>query len=80
VTQIADLNAAIARFDAQLEQATGAHPDAALFRSAPGAGHALVPRLIAPFGSDRDRFSSAENVQTYSGIAPVTPPAAAVAP
>jgi transposase len=70
--QIADLNAAIAQFDEQLQQAAAAHPDEALFRSLPGAGDALVPRLIAAFGSDRSRFESAENVQTYSGIAPVT--------
>jgi transposase len=32
----------------------------------------LAPRLLAAFGSQRDRYDSAEEVQTYSGIAPVT--------
>ena len=32
----------------------------------------LFPRLIAAFGSDRSRYSSAAEVQCYSGIAPVT--------
>ena len=33
---------------------------------------ALVPRLIAAFGSDRNRWQSPEQLQSYSGIAPVT--------
>ena len=37
---------------------------------APGA--ALAPRLLVAFGTDRDRFASADEVQAYSGIAPVT--------
>ena len=32
----------------------------------------LVPRLIVAFGSDRDRYNSAEQIQCQSGIAPVT--------
>ena len=31
----------------------------------------LAPRLLAAFGSQRERYASAEEVQTYSGIAPV---------
>ena len=72
VEQIAGLSAAIARFDEELQQAAAAHPDEVLFRPVPGAGDALIPRLIAAFGSDRDRYESAEHVQSYSGIAPVT--------
>ena len=47
------------------------HPDFAVFASFPGAGPALAPRLLAAFGSDRSRFTSAAEVQTFSGIAPV---------
>ena len=32
----------------------------------------LAPRLLAAFGSQRDRYGSADEVQTYTGIAPVT--------
>jgi Transposase IS116/IS110/IS902 family len=32
----------------------------------------LVPRLIAAFGTQRDRYSAAIDVQSLSGIAPVT--------
>jgi transposase len=46
-------------------------PDYALFDSLPGAGEVMVPRLIAAFGTKRERFSSANQVQSFSGIAPV---------
>ena len=32
----------------------------------------LAPRLLVAFGEQRNRFSSAAEVQKYSGIAPVT--------
>lgn len=72
VAQLVPLQRTIAGFDEQLRQAVAVHPDEPLFRSVPGAGHALVPRLIAAFGSDRERYSSAEEIQCYSGIAPIT--------
>jgi len=31
-----------------------------------------APRLLAAFGSQRERYANAEEVQTYGGIAPVT--------
>lgn len=72
VRQLAELNRAIAQFDEELKRAVVQHPDEPLFRVLPGAGDALVPRLIVAFGSDRDRYESAEQIQAYSGIAPVT--------
>jgi hypothetical protein len=54
-----------------VESLTASHPDFALFASFPGAGPALAPRLLAAFGSDRNRFRTAAEVQTFSGIAPV---------
>jgi transposase len=71
VRQIADLNASIAQFEEQLGHAVAQHPDDSLFRSVPGAGDALVPRLIAGFGSDRERYQSADAVATCIGIAPI---------
>jgi transposase len=70
--QLADLRDAIARCEAELEQLMETHPDAPLFRELPGAGDALAPRLLAAFGTDRERIESAGAMQTYSGIAPVT--------
>jgi transposase len=72
VELIATLREGIASFDRQIAQAVAAHPDFAIFDSFPGAGPALAPRLLAAFGSQRDRFPSASDLQTFSGIAPVT--------
>ncbi|HEV7402697.1 MAG TPA: transposase, partial [Chthoniobacteraceae bacterium] len=49
-----------------------AHPEAALFRSLPGAGAAMAPRLSVLFGTDRARWLNPGELQTYYGIAPVT--------
>jgi len=72
VRQITELNRAVAEFDEQLKQTVAKHPDEPIFRVIPGAGDALVPRLIAAFGTDRNRYESAEELQSYSGVAPVT--------
>ena len=68
---IQTLRNGIASLDKEIEAITKAHPDYAIFDSLPGAGKVMVPRLIAAMGSRRDRFSSAAEVQSYSGIAPV---------
>jgi transposase len=62
----------IADFDRQIKQAVAVHPEARLFDGLPGAGPALKPRLIAAFGTQRERFNNASGLQSYSGIAPVT--------
>ena len=49
-----------------------ATPDAAIFTSLPGAADALAPRLLAAFGSDRQRMDKAKEMQNFSGIAPIT--------
>lgn len=62
----------IAEFDQQIEQALAVHPETALFRSFPGLGPALLPRVVAAFGTNRERFTTAADLQRYSGVAPVT--------
>jgi transposase len=71
VAVLTTLRCNIAVFDQQIEQLVASHPDGALFASLPGAGAALVPRLIVAFGTDRERYDNAYQVQCYSGIAPV---------
>ena len=66
------LNQSIREYDRQIDQLAKAHPDFAIFDSLPGAGEVLVPRLIAAFGTQRDRYQHAAEIQQYSGIAPVT--------
>ncbi len=72
VRLLRDLGQAIQHYDREIEQRAKTHPDFAIFDSLPGAGAALVPRLIAAFGTQRDRYHSAAEIQQYSGIAPVT--------
>lgn len=62
----------LARLDQALEELFAQHPDHDLFSGLPGAGAALAPRLAAAFGSDRERYQSAEDLQKFSGVAPVT--------
>lgn len=70
--QIDALRLSITRYDKEIATRFGSHPDAHLFESLPGSGAAMAPRLLSAFGSKRDRFQAASEVQEYSGIAPVT--------
>jgi len=70
--QIAALAPQIETLEELIRQAFAAHPDAPLLEQVPGAGEALAPRLLAAFGSDRDRYANADEVAIVSGIAPRT--------
>ena len=72
VSQLPCLIRSVEQFDHEIARVFEQHPDHELFNSFPGAGSALAPRLLAAMGSDRARYESAEEVQTFSGIAPVT--------
>ena len=72
VEQLRPVIAALARLDPELEKLFAQHPDHDLFASLPGAGGALAPRLAVAFGSDRDRYGSAQQIQEFAGLAPVT--------
>ncbi len=66
------LSPAIADYDQRIRRVFDAHPEAPLFRGLPGAGPVMAPRLLAFFGTDRSRYAAAVNVQSFTGIAPVT--------
>lgn len=72
VVMIRALNQAIADADAKIAELFAKHPDAPIFSSLPGAGKSLAPRLAAAYGTDRDKFQGAQDIQQLSGIAPVT--------
>lgn len=61
----------IKRLEHRRDELVSTHPDASIFHSFPGAGRATIPRLIAAFGTRRERYQSAFEVQCDSGIAPV---------
>jgi transposase len=63
---------AIADYDKAIAQHAQDHPDFPLFDALPGAGAVFAPRLLVAFGEQRERFTSAEDLQQYAGIAPVT--------
>ena len=69
--QLLSLIEPIENYDRELAELMDQHADAEIFRSFPGAGAAMAPRLLAAFGTDRSRLTDADQVQTYSGIAPV---------
>ena len=60
----------IAELDRKIEEVAAVHPDFFIFDSLPGAGAVMAPRLLAGSGSQRDRYRCADELQTYSGIAP----------
>src|SRR5438477_759924 len=72
VKQIPSLTESIEHYDEQITSLFEQHDDSTLFGSFPGAGPTLAPRLLAAFGSNRDRFECAAEMQQLSGIAPVT--------
>jgi transposase len=72
VQLIRSLVEGIADLDKKTKEAAAAHPDFFIFDSLPGAGAVMAPRLLAAFGSQRERYGNAAEVQSYSGIAPVT--------
>jgi len=45
--------------------------DRVSFDSLPGAGPQLAPRLLVAFGSRRERFELAKDIQKYAGVASV---------
>ena len=61
----------IDKLDRRIAELVAAHPEGALFASLLDAGSVLVPRLIVAFGTRRERYESAYEMQCYSGIAPV---------
>jgi len=71
-TQLRALIDALQAFDDRIAAVFAAHADHDLFASFPGAGAVCAPRLAAAFGTDRTRWASAAELQSHSGIAPVT--------
>src|SRR3989449_6096977 len=60
------------QFDQQIGKVFQQHTDRPIFEAFPGAGPVLAPRLLASMGSERERFAQPENLQSFSGVAPVT--------
>jgi transposase len=71
VAQLGALRRSLTNIEAEISKTFQAHPDAEIWKSFPGAGEVLAPRLTAAWTSDRERFAAARDMQTFSGAAPV---------
>lgn len=72
LAQLASLAPALADYDRRIAALFAAEPEAQIFATLPGAGAQLAPRLYVAFGPDRDRYQSADQIQCFSGVAPIT--------
>ena len=70
-TLIALLLAQIGELERRIQECVEVHPEREWLAGLPGAGAALLPRLMVAFGTQRQRYTSAKQLQAYSGIAPV---------
>jgi len=71
VSQLLPLIEQIAAYDREISTLFLTHADSEAFRSLPGAGKRLAPRLLAEWGDDRERYADATSVQALAGTAPV---------
>ncbi|MCP4255566.1 MAG: IS110 family transposase [Candidatus Scalindua sp.] len=71
IPQLRVLLQGVAKLNKAIKLAYKRQNDRAIFDSLPGAGPQLAPRLLVAFGSNRDRYSEAAELQKYAGIAPV---------
>lgn len=72
VAQLKPLIEMIKEIESRIDELFKKNPDRQIFISLPGAGRILAPRLSALVGLDRTKFGSALELQSLSGIAPVT--------
>lgn len=71
VLQLNQVLIAIHDYDLEIAKRFKHHSEYEIFESFPGAGPVFGPRLLAAFGTDRERFDSADEVNRLTGVAPV---------
>jgi len=71
IPQMELLMDAVDRLDAEIKVLYKKQTDAKIFDSFPGAGPTLAPRLLAAFGTNRERYHTAAELQMYAGVSPV---------
>jgi transposase len=71
IAQLLPLVEQIAEYEKEIEQLFLSHEDNEVFRSLPGAGKRLAPRLLAEIGDDPARYASAASLQALGGTSPV---------
>ncbi|MEN3616222.1 IS110 family transposase, partial [Plantactinospora sp. ZYX-F-223] len=72
VALLVTLNEQVKALQGQVEAHFGRHPDAEIILSQPGLGAVLGARVLAEFGDDHDRYTSAKARKNYAGTSPIT--------
>jgi transposase len=72
IAVLVTLNEQIKILQGQVEAYFGKHPDAEILLSQPGLGPVLGARVLAEFGDDHDRYTSAKARKNYAGTSPIT--------
>ncbi len=70
--QLDFLERQIQEYRRRIEELFDQHPSSGLFKSLPGAGVHLAPRLLVEIGVNPKTFASPEGLQCLAGTAPVT--------
>ena len=71
VAQMRVTIAAISEYERHIEALCLTHQDYELFAALPGAGPVYAARLTAALGTDRTRWTTADELLRFAGIAPV---------
>ena len=71
IPQMKLLMGSIEQLDKEIKKRHHALSDHKIFDSFPGAGPQLAPRILVAFGTIRERYQNASEVQQYVGVAPV---------
>ncbi|MGI5133795.1 MULTISPECIES: IS110 family transposase [unclassified Streptomyces] len=66
------MNEQIAELEEQVSAHFLAHPDAEIYLSMPGIGEVTGARVLAEFGDDPTRYTSAKARKNYAGTSPIT--------
>jgi transposase len=66
------LDAQVKTLQGQVEAYFGQHPAAEIILSQPGLGPVLGARVLAEFGDDPDRYTTAKARKNYAGTSPIT--------
>lgn len=69
---IGALNTEIDRLQSEVAAHLERHPDAEIYLSQPGLGEILGARVLAEFGDDPDRYTSAKTRKNYAATSPIT--------
>ncbi|MFU8876452.1 IS110 family transposase [Micromonospora sp. SL4-19] len=72
VALLVTLNEQVKALQGQVDAHFGRHPDAEIILSQPGLGVLLGARVLAEFGDDHDRYTSAKARKNYAATSPIT--------